>query len=314
MLPDRPPPGGAAGRAAGCEAPERPAVGDGATASVAASTPLPLADGELDEHDLAEFAALKHQIEVAANFRCSGYKDKCLRRRLAVRMRARGVHAYAQYARVLGSDEAEYQRLVKTLTVNVSKFFRNPELWTALERLVLPELYAASSPSIRIWSAGAASGEEPYSMAILAYEHAARYGHDRSRVSILGTDIDGDSLAHAHRAEYTDFVMTDIDPAVRDRWFHHDGTYRLKPEARDGVRFAMLDLMQDDFPANQHVIFCRNVIIYFERAVQEELFHRFHEALVPGGFLVLGKVEALFGGPARLFQAVASRERVFRRR
>jgi len=277
------------------------------------SVTLPLAQGDLSERDAAELLALKQQIQSRVKFECAGYKEKCLRRRIAVRMRARGVHSYLDYARLLEGDAAEYQKLLDTLTINVSKFYRNPEVWDLLREKVLPELFALHAPIVQVWSAGAASGEEAYTMSMVVHEHAAQHGVSPDRFRILGTDIDRESLAYAQRAEYTDFAMTDIDPAMRDRWFEKDGVYRLRAEARRNVRFGRLDLMRDEYPKGQHLIFCRNVIIYFERSVQEELFHRFHEALVPGGYLVLGKVEALFGRAAGMFQTIANRHRVFRK-
>jgi chemotaxis protein methyltransferase CheR len=273
---------------------------------------LPLAHGELSDEEVRQLTALKAQIQRAVAFDCSGYKEKCLRRRIAVRMRARAVHTYDDYARMLGEDAAEYGRLLDALTVNVSKFFRNPEVWEVISSLVLPELYAGSGP-VRAWSAGCAAGEEAYSLSILAREHEATAGHGGGRVEVLGTDIDRGVLASAARGEYTDFAMTDINPGVRERWFTHNGVYRLRAGARQDVRFEYHDLMRDEFPGDLHLIMCRNVIIYFERNVQEALFRRFHQALAPGGFLVLGKVEALFGASATLYQPVANRQRVFRR-
>jgi chemotaxis protein methyltransferase CheR len=274
---------------------------------------LPLAHGELDADDAAELSLLKIQIERHAHFHCAGYKEKCLRRRIAVRMRARAVHRYADYARLLDSDPIEYERLVDALTVNVSKFFRNPEVWQVIDEQVLPQLYGSTVPTIRAWSAGSAGGEEAYTLSILAREYAARHGQPNDRLRVLGTDIDRQVLAAAKRGQYTDFAMTDIDAEVRDRWFDHDGTYQLHQAAREGVQFAMHDLMRDPFPRGQHLILCRNVIIYFERSVQEQLFRRFHEALAAGGYLVLGKVEALFGAAAGLFEPVVNRQRVFRK-
>jgi chemotaxis protein methyltransferase CheR len=273
---------------------------------------LPLAHGELGDSDAAELALLKTQIEDTVAFQCAGYKEKCLRRRIAVRMRARAVHTYADYARMLEEDPTEYERLVAALTVNVSKFFRNPEVWQVIGERVLPELQAAGQP-IRAWSAGCAAGEEAYSLSILWHEHTQATGTAPDRLQILGTDVDRPILAAAQRGEYGDFAMTDIDPALRDRWFDADGLYRLRPAAREGVQFDHHDLMRDEFPSGLQLILCRNVIIYFERAVQEELFRRFHQALAPGGFLVLGKVEALFGASSALYQTVANRQRVFRR-
>ena len=314
MLPgERPKPNTRQDDTANASSRTAPAGADGDARLHAAAPPLPLAHGDLSEVDAAELRALKQQIQSTVGFFCEGYKERCLRRRIAVRMRARAVHTYAAYGALLRTDPAEYERLVDALTINVSKFYRNPEVWEMLSRRILPELCALPDPVIRIWSAGTASGEEAYSASIMVQEYAREHGEEISRFEILGTDIDRDSLAYAERAEYTDFAMTDLDEELAGRWFDHHGVHRLRPGARQNVRFDTLDLIRDPFPENQHLIFCRNVIIYFERAIQEELFARFHEALVPGGILVLGKVEALFGAPAGLFHSLANRQRIFRR-
>lgn len=280
---------------------------------VAALAALPLSQGELAPEEAAELQELKQQVRDKVGFACEGYKERCLRRRIAVRMRAVGVHTYGDYSRLLQEDATEYQRLVDTLTINVSKFFRNPEVWSVVRDRVIPDLYAMGTPVINAWSAGTASGEEAYTLGILAHEHAAAAGFD-NRMRILATDIDRDSLEFARRGEYSDFAMTDTTPAQQEQWFGTAAAlHRVRDEARQHVRFDTLDLILDAFPTGQHLICCRNVIIYFERSVQEDLFRRFHDALVPGGYLVLGKVEALFGAASGLFQTVASRERVFRK-
>ncbi len=276
---------------------------------------LPLAQGELSEVDAREFEVLKQSIQARAGLFCDGYKSKCLRRRLAVRMRARGVHRYADYTEVLRSDPSEYDRLVDTLMINVSKFFRNPEVWDVLREHVIPNLFGLDTSPIRILSAGAAGGEEPYSVAILVLEHAERIGRPGAvrRFDIVGVDLDRSSLSHARRAEYGELALSDTPNAVRERWFEVGPTHVLRPEPKRLVRFQEADLLKDEIPPGQHMILCRNVIIYFERAVQEALFARFREALVPGGYLVLGKVETLFGGTSAGFRPVAGRERIFQK-
>jgi chemotaxis protein methyltransferase CheR len=287
--------------------------GDGRLVAAAAAA-LPLAHGDLSESDAAELRALKALVTERAGVLCDGYKEKCLRRRIAVRMRARSVHTYAGYADLLESDDEEFSRLLDAMTINVSKFFRNNETWDLLRRQVVPELFSLpGNDVVRIWSAGVAGGEEAYTFAILLHEYAHAHGLDTSRFRICGTDIDRQSLLNAARAEYGEFSFTETDETQRARWFEWQGTWRPRPEIRAMVEFGTLDLMRDPFPAGQHVILCRNVIIYFERSIQETLFQRFAEALVPGGYLVLGKVEALFGPAAPSFQAIAGRERIFRR-
>ena len=277
---------------------------------------LPLAQGELSEKDALELQQLKEQIRRDVGFFCDGYKEHCLRRRIAVRMRARGMHTYAEYADLLLADAHEYQKLRDAVTINVSKFYRNPEVWRVVDQLVLPELFAVRKP-LKVWSAGCAGGEEPYTIAMMLREHAARTGNEAglARFDVLGTDIDDQSLETAQRAEYSTFAFTDISAESRRRWFEPPEFTRVKPEIRDAVRFDTTDLILADFPAGYYnLIFCRNVIIYFERAIQEMLFQKFHQALAPGGFLVLGKVETLFGKSAALFKPVSQRERVFVKR
>lgn len=277
---------------------------------------LPLAHGRLAETDALELKALKDQIRSQSGFFCEGYKERCLRRRLAVRMRARGVHRYADYAALLERDPAEYERLLAAVTINVSKFFRNYEVWETLRREVVPALFARRAPEVRVWSAGSAGGEEPYSLAILLLEHAAGHGASEQlrRFRIVATDIDRDILEVARRAEYGEMALAETPAELRDRWFIPAGRrWQLRDEVRRLVRFGSLDLLTEPLPGPQDLIFCRNVTIYFERPAQEALLTRLHDALAPGGYLVLGKVEGIFGSLARSFRAVANQERIFQR-
>ncbi|HUF27120.1 MAG TPA: protein-glutamate O-methyltransferase CheR [Gemmatimonadaceae bacterium] len=263
-----------------------------------------------------DFTALTAKISRDRGFGCASYKEKCLRRRIAVRMRARGIHTFADYARLLDADAAEYDRLIDALTINVTKLFRNWETYAAIERTVIPTLWARPDRRIRVWSAGCSSGEEPYSIAVLFHKHAQRV-RDTERlahVSVLGTDIDRDSLDAAVRAEYDAVAFTDTPDALRRTYFSATAPHAPIPAVRDLVAFERRDLLSEAPPSGpQHLIVCRNVLIYFDRATQEALFERFHLALAPGGFLVLGKVETLLGVARSLFEPVDGRERIFSR-
>ncbi len=266
--------------------------------------------------DPAQFQALTEKISRERGFGCGSYKEKCLRRRIAVRMRARGVHSYADYARVLDTDPAEYDRLLDALTINVTKLFRNWETYAALERRVIPALWALTDSSLRVWSAGCSSGEEPYSLAILFHRHAERTGTlaGLRRVRIVGTDIDRESLAAAERGTFEDAAFADTPAEIRARYFERTPPFTILPEVRQLVSVERRDLLAEGPPPGpQHLIICRNVLIYFDRGTQERLFQTFHDALVPGGFLVLGKVETLLGSARGRFTPVEARERVFRR-
>ena len=250
-------------------------------------------------------------------FQCSSYKDKCLRRRIAVRMRAKGAADCAQYSSMLDADPREYERLMRALTINVTKFFRNPETYSAIEQKVIPALLERSEREIRIWSAGCASGEETYSIGMLLHRHAALQG-DLARldaVSILGTDIDEECLERAKAAGYSEAALGDTPIDLRERYFTRDSeSYTVVPEVRSRTTFERSDLLHFASPVEEaHLIVCRNVIIYFEREAQDALFAHFHRTLAPGGFLVLGKVETLLGEARGLFSPVNARERIFRK-
>jgi len=259
-------------------------------------------------------AALLAQVERARGLSLRSYKDKCLRRRLAVRMRARGVHTYDEYAAVLGRAPEEFELLVTALAINVTKFFRNPETYEALRRLVVAPLWQRGTP-VRVWSAGCASGEEPYSLALLFLEAAEhRSSAVRGRVRIDATDLDPGALDDLRRAEYARPAVEDLPPALLERYFSPGPPFRLDPHVTACVRPIRHDLTREAAPDPPYdLIVCRNVVIYFDRPMQERLFDAFADALVPGGHLLLGKVEALFGEARGRLLLEDARERLYRR-
>jgi chemotaxis protein methyltransferase CheR len=265
----------------------------------------------------ADFRALMDKITRDRGFRCSSYKDKCLRRRVAVRMRAKAALTYGDYAGVLDTDPQEYERLQRVLTINVTKFFRNWDTYSVLEQRVIPQLWERSDSHLRVWSAGCASGEEPYSIGILLHRHALATGSTGrlDGVSIVGTDIDSESLGAAERGMYGESALGDTPASLREEYFPRVASQRtMLPDVKRLVSFERSDLLDTPSPfGSVHLLLCRNVIIYFERDAQEALFREFHRVLAPGGFLVLGKVETLLGSARPLFSPVNARERVFRK-
>ena len=268
----------------------------------------------VESREDAEFHALMAKIARERGFGCGSYKDKCLRRRVAVRMRATGVHGYAAYARVLDADPGEYDRLLDALTINVTKLFRNWEVYAAIADQIVPAMWELPG-DLLVWSAGCASGEEAYSLAILFHRHAQARGElpRLHRVRIIGTDIDQRSLALAARASYDSPAFADTPEELRRRYFSSGPPHTVAAEIRSMVTFERRDLLREAPPAGCQLVVCRNVLIYFGRDTQELLFERFHAALAPSGWLVLGKVETLLGRARTLFAAVNARERLFRR-
>ena len=267
--------------------------------------------------DDPQLAALCRKIERERGFFCSSYKDTCLRRRISVRMRIKGAATFEEYGFLLDDDALEYDRLIATLTINVSKFFRNPETFASIATKVIPELTSGSAPLIRVWSAGCASGEEAYSLAVLCHQHLEerRSANGNVRFDIVGTDVDSDAISAARRGRYGEAAFADTTPAVRDTYFPlSEGLHTASTDLRQLVAFKRADLLDASLaPSRFHLILCRNVIIYFRRQAQEWLFERFHELLLPGGFLVLGKVESLLGKSRSKFTPISSKERIYRR-
>lgn len=269
------------------------------------------------EHNEPAFAALMAKITADRGFRCASYKDKCLRRRIAVRMRAKGLFTYAEYSAMLDADLREYPKLLRALTINVTKFFRNWETYNAIAQKILPGLWDESAGPLSVWSAGCATGEETYSIAVLFHQHAEAVGtlDALGRVSITGTDIDEDCLGTAQRGVYGEASFSETPPAIRERYFPLvAGLRSVIPPVRQLASFAVGDLLRGPPPATGlDMILCRNVIIYFDRPAQEKLFAEFNACLRPGGVLVLGKVETLLGHARDLFRPVSARERIFRK-
>ncbi len=264
------------------------------------------------------FRALTEKITQARGVCCDAYKDRCLKRRIAVRMRARGVHSFSDYSRLLDSDGHEYDRLLDALTINVTKFYRNVEAWTALAPYLV-ERWRARSGAVHVWSAGCASGEEPYTIAAALAETARITGTSDwlPRATVLATDIDRQSLERSTAARYAAAAFSETPAEVLRRWIElaaADGTRTPVAAVRGLVTVKRHDLTTGRPPGGPFdLVVCRNVVIYFDRETQERLFQVFASALRPDGLLLLGKVETLLGPAREQLRMENPRERIYRR-
>jgi chemotaxis protein methyltransferase CheR len=223
--------------------------------------------------------------------------------RLTKRLAQLGFSSFQSYCAHLTAPEgkAEIPHLIDLITTNFTHFFREPKHFEYLYDQILPEWSKRMThhrAPIRIWSAGCSTGEEPYSIAILL----ANYFQNQSPVSwqVLATDLSTRVLHHAEQGVYrssqvrkvkTEWLRQYFRKGI-DRW---EGFYRVKPALRSQIQFEHTNLFQPTYPFRPgfHVIFCRNVMIYFNRETQQELFTRLSRLLVPGGFLIVGHSEGL---------------------
>jgi len=244
------------------------------------------------------------------------YKETTLERRIERRLHATNARTYADYLAVLDSDSSEYDRLLSTLTIKVTGFFRELDAFSFIEKDVLPEVLSLAERSgrrvIRIWSAGCASGEEPYSLAILVCEILGEKVGDFD-IAIYGTDIDRQCLLTAERGRYGVEAVSGLTEVLMDKYFSENGEYSVRPELSRLVRFYQHNLASDPPLLDLDLIVCRNVLIYFTRDLQERVFMNFHRGLRSDGFLFLGKAETLVGRVASLFRPISKEWRIYRK-
>ncbi|MEO6067956.1 MAG: protein-glutamate O-methyltransferase CheR [Gemmatimonadota bacterium] len=264
------------------------------------------------------FARLTGEITRAAGLALADYKEKVLRRRIAVRMRARGTESYGAYSELLRSDPGELEKLKDALTINVTRLYRNPETWERLRTLVLPGLLAQREGAVRVWSAGCSSGEEPYTLAMCLAEESERMGKHlwATRSRIVATDIDEVVMARARAGRYPSSAFIEMPPELTAKYFRPLGIddRQVVPTLQRMIDVRRQDLLREPAPNPPFdLVVCRNVVIYFDRDGQDRIFDAFAKALAPGGYLLLGKVETLFGAARERLELVDVRERIFRR-
>ncbi len=268
---------------------------------------------DIGDDALAEISLI---LEMHCNFSISVYKDKCMKRRIAIRMRSCRCLDASAYCNVLRQNSQELLLLKKALTIHVSQFFRNPSMFEKLKTIVLPPLFqstVAEQKQLQFWSLGCAGGEEAYSLGILLHEF---FAEDilQSPVKILASDIDDDILKTAVEAEYHEDRLKDIPEDIRENYFSHIGSrLQLLPSIKEMVTFHKQNIMDVDTFEPCEMVLCRNTLIYFTRPDQEKILRGIAHILPSGGVLVLGKSETLVGDVRKLFTTICPLERIYRR-
>jgi two-component system, chemotaxis family, CheB/CheR fusion protein len=264
----------------------------------------------------AEFEALLHFLEQSRGFDFSGYKRPSLMRRVERRMQVLGIQGFDSYRDYLETHQEEFALLFNTILINVTAFFRDPPAWELLKSEVVPSILGNKNPhdQVRVWSAGCASGEEAYSLAMVFAEALGAEAF-RERVKIYATDVDGDSLNEARRAAFTPKAMESMDPALRERYFEaQNGRFTFRADLRRSVIFGRNDLVQDAPISRLDLLACRNTLMYFNAETQAKILQRFYFALTGdgrgNGYLFLGRAEMLLTH-AGLFAPLDLKCRIF---
>ncbi|MEM9903969.1 MAG: CheR family methyltransferase [Cyanobacteria bacterium P01_D01_bin.44] len=258
------------------------------------------------------FENLLEYLRRTRGFDFTGYKRSSLQRRVIKQMRTHDIDSFGDYLDYLEVHPEEYIPLFNTILINVTSFFRDLPAWEYLWRQLLPRILSEKLPEdpVRIWSAGCASGEEAYTLAIILAELLSSVQF-RQRVKIYATDVDEEALAEARHASYRPQDLEAIPEALRDKYFEPIADrYIFRSDLRRSVIFGRHDLVQDAPISRLDLLVCRNTLMYFNAETQGRILARFHFALNPTGAIFLGKAEMLLTH-ANLFTPINLQHRIF---
>ena len=244
------------------------------------------------------------------------YKLATIRRRILRRMNINQVTELADYVKLLHRNPHEIEALYRDVLINVTSFFRNPEVFETLREVVYPKLLVdrSSSEPIRVWVPGCSTGEETYSHAISLVEMLSELRLEIP-VQIFGTDLSENAIQHARAGVYKENIAAEVSEIRLRRFFHKiDGNYQISKSIRDMCVFARQNVFSDPPFSRMDLISCRNVLIYLSPVLQKKVIPIFHYALKPAGFLLVGNTEGLLGAGAEIFDLVDRKSKIYQKK
>lgn len=252
------------------------------------------------------------------------YKIEFLKRRISRRMQIKEILDFNKYLHILETDQSELKFLFESLSINVTSFFRDTEVFNALRAIIIPKILSnvETEKMINIWSAGCASGEEPYSIAILlndVLELSKKIGISKSiAVHVTATDINKKAIDFAQNGKYQSKFLEHLSIDLKNKYFvkhevRNNSEYEIISQIKNMINFETMDVLSS--PENKYdVIFCRNVLIYYDKVAQELLLKKFHNCLKNDGYLILGSDEILIGRKTEnVFYPIMPREKIFQK-
>jgi two-component system, chemotaxis family, CheB/CheR fusion protein len=265
----------------------------------------------INENDRFDFNKIIKYLKKEIGTDFTQYKISTIQRRIEKRLGALKIDTMSEYFEYLHKHPAELAVLSQNMLVSVTSFFRDADAFHAI-RKILEDIInnKKNGEDLRLWSAGCATGEEPYSLAFMVSDILEKTGKILT-VKIFATDLDQEALIQARAGHYSGEEVKGMDSTILEKFFDHkDQSFEVKKSIRDMIVFAKQDLIQNPPFVKQDFISCRNVLIYFEQNLQNRVFEIFHYALKPQGFLFLGKSES---ANSTLFETIDRKEKIFRR-
>ncbi|MFP4001035.1 MAG: CheR family methyltransferase [Candidatus Natronoplasma sp.] len=269
-----------------------------------------------EDTDSRGFKRLRREVSRRIGVDYTNYSKSHLRRRFHARMRVVGENKFESYLNYLKGDEDEIEELRELLTVNVTKFKRDEGVWEIIEEEVIPDLIEKKRDdiikNIKVWSAGCATGEEPYSLAISYLNNDPPENID---IQVIATDLDGKALDFAKRGKYPEKSVKNLSINEKRKYFKQEnGDWILRDNVKDKVEFKEMNIFKTSFTKKFGLILCRNLMIYFNNKSKKDLMMRLVESLDRGGFLVLGMAENLRAPAKEHVEAYDLRKRIFVKR
>lgn len=258
------------------------------------------------------FSQVLAYVEDELSFATSYYNDSYLDRRISSRIRRLDAGSYEEYLEILRTDPDERAALLDTLSINVTGFFRNPDVWIGIRNIL--RTLSETNTAVHVWSAACADGREAYSLSMLAH---ADPEIDASSVRVLGTDISEPALEIAHRGVYEELRTVDFQSQLGflDDWSAYvtkrGRQYEVREHVRRNVTFKRHDLINDGPKPGFHLVICRNLFIYIDNGFKESVLETLDRSLRPGGYLVIGKAETISGQVGSDFDVRDSRLRIY---
>ncbi|WNQ09282.1 protein-glutamate O-methyltransferase CheR [Paenibacillus aurantius] len=236
-----------------------------------------------------DFAQFVKKIKELTSIDLNQYKEAQMKRRLTTLRMKKGFSSFGAFYDAIAGDKRLLYEFLDRMTINVSEFWRNPNRWEVLQTKFLPEMRRRHT-RVKCWSAACSTGEEPYTLSMILADLGAQ-----GEVQITATDIDEGALEKARQGTYPDRSVRDVPAAMLARYFRKEGSeYRVTEELKKPIRFQKQNLLTDRFEPGQDLIICRNVMIYFTEEAKQLLYHKFSDALKPGGILFVGSTEQIF--------------------
>jgi len=238
-----------------------------------------------------EYGTFKQNIRSLTGIDLNAYKYQ-IHRRVHMLMQRWRIQSYEDYYKTVAASEDKLREFLDYLTINVSEFFRNPQRWWEIKDKIIPSLLRErAGAALRLWSAGSATGEEPYSLAMLALECGLS-----AKEKIRASDIDAGVIKKAQRGEYHKRQLVNVPDPWKKKYFRpgKEEFFEIAQEVKSRVEFVRENLIEDTFKKDLHLILCRNVVIYFSPETKSNLYRKFFDSLVPGGYLMVGSTEQIF--------------------